>query len=78
MVKMVYSDREKYDTRHGGAFDRGSADSYYNRPLEPHMYEGATLNSRLIRYNEMTNEQVAEYNAGYWWNEQCGDKKSWV
>ena len=25
-----------YDARHGGAFDRGSADSYYHRPRDPH------------------------------------------
>ena len=32
---------EKF-TRHGGAFDRGSADSYYHRSPNPHYYEGAT------------------------------------
>lgn len=76
-MRFTYKDREKFNTRHGGAFDRGSADSYYSRPCEPHMYEGATLNSRLIRINEMTDEDVADYNAGYQWNEDCGDKKSW-
>ena len=24
------------DTRHGGPYDRGSADSYYRRPRNPH------------------------------------------
>ena len=24
-----------YDDRHGGPFDRGSADSYYGRPFKP-------------------------------------------
>lgn len=74
---MNYSDREKFDTRHGGAFDRGSADSYYSRPHNPHMYEGGTGNSRLIERAEMTEEQVADYFAGYRWNEECGDKKDW-
>jgi len=25
-----------YDSRHGGPFDRGSADSWYSRPFNPH------------------------------------------
>lgn len=72
-----YEDRKRYDTRHGGAFDRGSADSYYGRPSKPHMYEGGTSTSRLIELAEMTDSQIADYNDGYEWNEQCGDKKDW-
>ncbi len=77
MIKYEYKDRNKFDTRHGGAFDRGSADSYYHRPYNPHMYVGATKTTRLIEQAEMTLEQVADYKAGYEWNEQCGDKKDW-
>ena len=29
---IVYETRKNYDERHGGPFDRGSADSYYHRP----------------------------------------------
>ena len=32
------------DRRHGGPYDRGSADSYYNRPRRPHYYKGDTPN----------------------------------
>lgn len=74
---MKYEDRNKFDTRHGGAFDRGSADSYYDRPCKPHMYEGATATTRLITEEHMTVQQVADYLAGYQWNEECGDKKDW-
>ena len=32
-------ERDKvYDRRHGGPFDRGGADSYYGRGLDPHYY----------------------------------------
>jgi hypothetical protein len=70
-----YRDKDLFDTRHGGAFDRGSADSYYNRPIEPHYYVDGTGTSEKI--TELTEKQVADYMAGYAFNEQFGDKKSW-
>ncbi len=69
--------RKNYDERHGGAFDRGSADSYYGRPRSPHLYEGNTGSSRRIEQREMTPEEIQAYLAGYQYNEQFGDKKSW-
>ena len=69
--------RTNYDQRHGGAFDRGSADSYYGRPRRPHMFAGATYDSPEYTQAEMTTEEVQAYLAGYQWNEQFGDKKSW-
>jgi hypothetical protein len=70
-----YKDRELFDTRHGGAFDRGSADSYYGRPFEPHYYVGDTLSSEKI--TDLTESEVRDYMAGYSWNEKFGDRKSW-
>jgi hypothetical protein len=70
-----YKDRELFDTRHGGCFDRGSADSYYRRGIEPHYYSGDTHQSEKVA--DLTEEQLAEYMAGYFWNEQFGDKKDW-
>jgi hypothetical protein len=70
-----YKDRELFDTRHGGCFDRGSADSYYHRGIEPHYYAGDTHQSEKV--TNLTEEQLAEYMAGYFWNEQFGDKKDW-
>ena len=60
---------------HGSLFDRGSADSYYGRPPEPH-YGGVGGDSgeRVWVQDAL---DVAEYMAGYNWNEQHGDKKSW-
>jgi hypothetical protein len=70
-----YKGRELFDTRHGGCFDRGSADSYYHRGIEPHYYAGDTHQSEKV--TDLTEEQLAEYMAGYFWNEQFGDKKDW-
>ena len=61
--------------RHGSLFDRGRADSYYSRPRDPHYYlEGTYNGSKTVELNAL---EVAEYNAGYDWNERCGDKKVW-
>ena len=70
-----YNERELFDTRHGGAFDRGSADSYYHRGINPHYYVGDTLQSEKV--TNLTEDEVKEYLAGYAWNEQFGDKKDW-
>lgn len=69
--------RKNYDERHGGAFDRGSADSYYGRPRDPHFFVGATYMSERVGKEQMTAEEIQAYLAGYQWNEQYGDKKDW-
>jgi hypothetical protein len=63
--------------RHGSPEDRGSADSYYNRPRCPHYFEGATYQSRKFEKHEMTSAQIAAYYKGYDDNEAFGDKKDW-
>jgi hypothetical protein len=65
------------DQRHGGAWDRGSADSYYGRFSSPHYYQGDTGMSKRIDQADMTAEEIAAYHAGYDYNEHYGDKKSW-
>lgn len=60
---------------HGDAFDRGSADSYYGRAPNPHKYPNGTGN--LPRVEVLTEVERAEYLAGYAYNEELGDKKSW-
>ena len=60
---------------HGGLFDRGSADSYYGRPRDPHWWpEGTGHGEKVTRLNVA---EIAEYMAGYDHNERHGDKKSW-
>ena len=65
----------QYDTRHGGPFDRGAADSYYHRRRNPHYYVGGTGHSKPIM--ELTAQEIEAYNAGYDHNEMTGDKKSY-
>jgi hypothetical protein len=66
-----------YDSRHGGPFDRGSADSWYSRGMNPHYYEGATYDSTRVDREDMTAEEIEQYYAGYEWNEEFGGKKEW-
>ena len=61
--------------RHGSLYDRGSADSYYGRERYPHWYPNGTYNGDCVL--GVTEEEIAEYMAGYDYNEEHGDKKSW-
>lgn len=67
----------KYDERHGGPYDRGSADSYYGRGIDPHYYVGSTYQSDRIEMADMTTEEIEAYHAGYDDNEESGNKKEW-
>jgi hypothetical protein len=64
-----------YVQKHGSPFDRGSADSYYHRPPSPHKYPNGTGN--LPRVEELTEEEIQAYNAGYQFNERFGEKKEY-
>ena len=65
-----------YDKRHGGPYDRGSADAYYGRAFTPHYYimEKSMFSEQV---EELTEEELAAYTAGY--NEQIdsGVFKEW-
>lgn len=65
-----------YDKRHGGPYDRGSADSYYGRGRQPHYFVGATYGTEKIECEPGSPEHEA-YMAGYDENEKSGDKKDW-
>jgi len=71
--KSEYGRREIF-TRHGGAYDRGSADAYYHRPANPHYFTGDTHSSTKIEEVDMSEEEIAAYMAGY--NEET-DRKNW-
>ena len=75
--KIDYDAAKRYDQRHGGPFDRGSADSYYGRSYNPHYYKGATATSTRVEMEQMSAEDIVAYTAGYNWNELWGDKKNW-
>lgn len=63
--------------RHGGPFDRGSADSWYRRPLNPHYYVDDSITSEKVEMSEMTDSQIQEYYAGHEYNEESGGHKDW-
>lgn len=67
----------KYDKRHGGPYDRGSADAYYRRGFRPHYFKGATYTTEEVREENMTDEEIAAYSAGYDDTVEAGDFKDW-
>ena len=71
--KSEYSNREVF-TRHGGAYDRGSADAYYHRSPNPHYFTGDTYSSTKIEEVDMSEEEIAAYMAGY---NETTDMKDW-
>ena len=67
-----------YLTRHGGPFDRGSADSYYRRPSVPHYWPEGTGHGEQVMEKDMTEDEVVEYLAGFEYNETIvQDYKDW-
>lgn len=74
-METIIFESVKYDCRHGGPFDRGSADNYYRRDFNPHYYVGNTGTSEMI--TDLNEEELKAYTAGYWYNEKSGDKKDW-
>lgn len=65
----------KYDESHGSPYDRGSADSYYQRARSPHYYPQGSYVGEPV--TDLTPEQVAAYNAGYDENEAGDNYKVW-
>jgi len=65
------------DKRHGGPYDRGSADSYYQRGPCPHYYVEGTMNSDRVEEKNMTKQEIAEYMQGFDDNEKINNFKDW-
>lgn len=63
-----------YDKRHGGPYDRGSADYYYWRAKKPHYFVAGTSTSQEVLEKDMTADEIEAYNAGY---DQETDRKQW-
>jgi len=55
----------EYDQRHGGPYDRGTADKYYGREFNPHYFVGDTYESNKVELKDMTIEQIVAYTVGY-------------
>jgi hypothetical protein len=73
----MIKEKIKYDERHGGPYDRGTADSYYRRDYWPHYFVGDTHNSRRIDMAQMSPAEIVAYTAGYNDNEADGNKKDY-
>lgn len=63
--------------RHGSPYDRGAADSYYQRGPAPHYYTGDTYNSLRVEEADMTPEEIQEYMEGFAENERQQNYKEW-
>jgi hypothetical protein len=63
------------EMKHGSAFDRGAADSWYHRAKNPH--KGGVGGDSGERIEVLTAEEVWLYNMGYEYNERFGGKKDW-
>jgi len=56
---------EKINKRHGGPYDRGSADGYYGREMIPHYFVGETYSSAIVYEKDMSESDIAAYKQGY-------------
>lgn len=63
--------------RHGGPYDRGRADSYYQRGAKPHYYKGDTWFSDIVTEESMTAEEIEAYYKGFEENEASNNFKEW-
>lgn len=66
-----------YLTWHGAPFDRGSADSYYDRAFDPHWWPAGTGKGQRVEAAYMSAEELDAYRAGYEQNEEWNNKKEW-
>jgi hypothetical protein len=63
-VEHIMTNLSQFDRkRHGGLYDRGGADAYYNRPPSAHWYPEGTGRGKCV--TDLTKEEILEYYAGY-------------
>ena len=62
-LKMPANNSDPY--RHGGPYDRGSADKFYKREVAPHYFRGSSYQSERIEEENMTPQQIKNYHLGY-------------
>jgi len=73
--EQAKAESSHYDQSHGSFFDRGSADSWYSRPRDPH--RGGVGGVSGPRIEARNPQDIEAYHAGYNFNELWGGKKSW-
>ncbi len=62
---------------HGSAADRGSADSWYRRPKDPHYWPTGTGHGERVEASEMTEGELDAYNNAYDENERQNNHKEY-
>ena len=72
---LIEQHHQLYSQRHGGPYDRGTADSYYRRGFNPHYYVGDSYNSTRLDLVDMSANEIAAYTAGFGDNELLGNYK---
>ena len=68
---------QAYDMRHGGPYDRGSADAYYRRKFEPHYFKGDSYSTEQIFLLDPSTKDYEAYKAGYEETVEAGNFKDW-
>jgi hypothetical protein len=78
-VSLKEFEMSEYDLykRHGGPYDRGSADAYYRRPFNPHYFTADTYNSERVDMDKMTQEEFNAYQKGFDDMIKDGNFKDW-
>jgi hypothetical protein len=62
---------------HGSPYDRGSADSYYCRGIDPHWWPEGTYIGTRVEECDMSEAELEEYMKGYNGNEALNNFKDW-
>jgi hypothetical protein len=62
---------------HGSPADRGSADSWYRRPRDPHYWPDGSYNGTRVEAINMTAAELDAYNSGYDAGERSGFHKEY-
>ena len=70
-ANVIRNKDANHNERHGGPYDRGAADSWFERPRDPHYHgryengEGLVKGPKRIGLDEMTKAEIEAYHAGY-------------
>ncbi len=80
-IPLSNFDTDNYFIRHGGAYDRGSADSYYERSESPHYYTEGSYHGDRVDVSKSTDVAGmlarSAYMKGYLDQELSNVHKEW-
>lgn len=74
---MPTKPRVEYDDYHGSPYDRGGADAYYRRPIDPHIWPDGTYSGTRTEMKDMTREELEAYYQGFNDTIDAGHFKDW-